>query len=131
MDDADAIASGKAHFMETMGNLPEAIRAFIDYAPGMFPGYLGVRQYIYHETPGGLTLATKELIFVILDVVAGNLDGAKNHCRAALRAGVTVEQLAEAMIQVFLVFGVSAWGQTGYKLMDYAAAVARGEDGAD
>jgi hypothetical protein len=30
---SDPIEHGRAHFMETLGNIPEPIRAMIDYAP--------------------------------------------------------------------------------------------------
>jgi len=122
MADKAAIAKGQKHFMETLGNIPEPIRAMIDYAPDMFVGYLTMREAIYREPPAGaLDLKTKELIYVILDVVTGNLDGAKNHYRAAHKAGCTVAELAEACMQVMAVCGITTWGQTGWKLCDFAA----------
>lgn len=117
----------KAHFMETLGNIPEPIRAMADYAPEALLGYTRTRHYIMRtpEQGGALDLRTKELIYVLLDVVTGNLDGAKNHVGAAMRAGLTTAQLAEACMQVMAVCGITTWGQTGWKLCDHAAALER------
>jgi len=117
----------RAHYMETLGNLPEPIRAMLDYAPEALAGYTRTRQWIYRrpEEGGALDVKTKELIYVLLDVVTGNLDGAKNHCRAAMKEGLTVPELAEACMQVMAVCGITTWGQTGWKLCDFAAEEAR------
>ena len=112
------------HFMETLGNLPEPIRAMADYAPEALLGYARSREYIMRRPPdGALDLKTKELVYVLLDVVTGNLDGAKNHLGAAMREGLTVAQLAEGCMQVMAVCGITTWGQTGWKLCDYAATL--------
>jgi hypothetical protein len=67
-----------------------------------------------------LDLKTKELIYVVLDTATGNLTGANNHLRAAVDQGLTVPELAEAMIQVMNVCGITTFGQTGYKVLDEA-----------
>lgn len=121
------IAEVKAHFMETLGNIPEPIRAMADYAPEALLGYTRTRHYIMRTPEDGaaLDIRTKELIYVLLDVVTGNLDGAKNHLGAAMKAGLTTAQLAEACMQVMAVCGITTWGQTGWKLCDYAAQLER------
>lgn len=112
------------HFMETLGNLPEPIRAMADYAPEALMGYARTREFIMRRPPAGaLDQKTKELVYVLLDVVTGNLDGAKNHLGAAMREGLTVAQLAEGCMQVMAVCGITTWGQTGWKLCDYAATL--------
>jgi alkylhydroperoxidase/carboxymuconolactone decarboxylase family protein YurZ len=124
---AGEIAEVKAHFMETLGNIPEPIRAMADYAPEALLGYTRTRHYIMRAPEDGaaLDIRTKELIYVLLDVVTGNLDGAKNHLGAAMKAGLTTAQLAEACMQVMAVCGITTWGQTGWKLCDYAAQIER------
>ncbi|MGE0800768.1 MAG: carboxymuconolactone decarboxylase family protein [Lautropia sp.] len=118
----------KAHFMATLGNLPDPIRAMADYAPEALVGYARTRRYIMAHPPrAALDVRTKELVYVLLDVVTGNLDGAKNHLHAAMREGLTAAQLAEACMQVMAVCGITTWGQTGWKLCDYAAQIERGE----
>lgn len=118
-----AVARGKEHFMETLGNLPEPIRAMMQHLPEHFAGYLQFREAVYRDRPGGqyLDLKTKELLYTVLDIVTGNLDGALNHGKAAHAAGVTSAQLAEACMQVMHVCGVTTWGKTGYKVVDYLA----------
>lgn len=116
------------HFMGTLGNIPEPIRAMRDYAPEALIGYTRTRKYLMRRPPeGALDLRTKELVYVLLDVVTGNLSGAKNHLHAAMREGLTVPQLAEALMQTMAVCGITTWGQTGWRLCDYAASIERGE----
>lgn len=124
---AAAIEDGKAHFMQTLGNLPEPIRALMEHVPEHFPGYLGFRKAVY-RTPqqgGHLDLKTQELLYTVLDIVTGNVDGAKNHGRAAHAAGMTAAELAEACMQVMHVCGVTTWGKTGYKVVDFIAELER------
>ena len=121
----DAIEHGKAHFMHTLGNLPEPIRAMMEHVPDQFVGYLRFREGVYRpQSEGGrLDLKTKELLYTVLDVVTGNLEGAKNHGHAAWRAGMTSGELADACMQVMHVCGVTTWGMTGYKVVDYIAGL--------
>lgn len=128
-DDAtqDAIKRGKEHFMHTLGNLPEPIRAMMEHAPDSFVGYLKFRESVYRTPEQGahLPLKTKEMIYVILDIVTGNVEGAKNHARAAVAAGMTSGELAEACMQIMHVCGVTTWGTAGYRVVDYVAELER------
>lgn len=111
----------KAHYLEVLGVLPEPIRAMAEYAPEALVAYQHFKDYLY-KPPGeaALDLKTKELIYVVLDTATGNLAGANNHLRAAMNEGLTVPELAEALIQVMNVCGITTWGQTGYKVLDEA-----------
>jgi hypothetical protein len=40
--------------------------------------------------------------------------------RAAIRAGLTIDELVEALIQVMMVNGISTWGKVGYKVVEFA-----------
>jgi alkylhydroperoxidase/carboxymuconolactone decarboxylase family protein YurZ len=123
---SDPIEKARAHFMETLGNVPEPIRAFMDHAPGYLEGYLKMREYIYTAPPkAALDLKTKELIYVLLDIVTRNLEGAENHLRAAMRHGLTSAELAEACMQVIHVCGITPWGTVGWKVCDTAARIER------
>ena len=116
------------HYMGTLGNIPDPIRAMRDYAPEALMGYTRTRKYLMRRPPeGALDMRTKELVYVLLDVVTGNLSGAKNHLHAAMREGLTVPQLAEALMQTMAVCGITTWGQAGWRLCDYAASIERGE----
>lgn len=115
------VERAKAHYLSVLGVLPEPIRAMADYAPEALVAYQQFKDYLY-KPPGeaALDLKTKELIYVVLDTATGNLAGANNHLRAAVDQGLTVPQLAEALIQVMNVCGITTWGQTGYKVLDEA-----------
>lgn len=115
------VERAKAHYVEVLGVLPEPIRAMAEYAPEALVAYQHFKDYLY-KPPGeaALDLKTKELIYVVLDTATGNLAGANNHLRAAINEGLTVPQLAEALIQVMNVCGITTWGQTGYKVLDEA-----------
>lgn len=119
----EAVEKGRAHFMETLGNIPEPIDVMMKQAPGLFAGYLTMREWILRENAGpeeGLDLKTRELIYVLLDIVTGNEDGAKNHLNAAMKAGLTVPELMDGCMQVMHVCGVTAWGKTGHKVVSHA-----------
>ena len=120
-----AVERGKAHFMQTLGNLPEPIRAMMEYLPQHFAGYLQFREAVYRTPEQGahLPVKTKELLYTVLDIVTGNLEGAKNHAQAGVTAGMTTGELAEACMQVMHVCGVTTWGMTGYKVLDYVASL--------
>lgn len=123
---SESIEKARAHFMETLGNVPEPIRAFMDHAPGYLEGYLKMREYIYTAPPkAALDLKTKELIYVLLDIVTRNLEGAENHLQAAMRHGLTSAELAEACMQVIHVCGITPWGTVGWKVCDTAARIER------
>ena len=118
-----SVERGKAHFMETLGNIPEPIRAMMQFVPDHFSSYLQFRETVYQSDPaeGHIDLKTKEMLYTLLDIVTGNLEGAKNHGRAAFEAGMTSRELAEGCMQVMHVCGVTTWGKTGYKVVDFIA----------
>lgn len=110
-----------------MGSLPAPMVTFVREAPEAFTGYIGMRTWLMRPPPeGGLDLKIKHLIFSLLDVNLGNLEGAINHARAARRNGLTMQELTEGVVQVFMTGGVATWGRTGYKLLD---ALRSEEDG--
>lgn len=123
-----AIERGRAHFHETLGNLPQPIRAMMEHAPDAFTGYLRFREGVYRDRPGaGMDIKAKETLYTLLDIVTGNLDGAINHGEAAFRAGMTSAELADGCMIVMHVCGVTTWGKTGYKVVDHIAALERGQ----
>lgn len=115
------VERAKAHYLAVLGVLPEPIRAMAEYAPEALVAYQRFKDYLYKpHGDAALDLKTKELIYVVLDTATGNLAGANNHLRAAVEQGLTVPELAEALIQVMNVCGITTWGQTGYKVLDEA-----------
>jgi alkylhydroperoxidase/carboxymuconolactone decarboxylase family protein YurZ len=115
------VERAKQHYLDVLGVLPEPIRAMAEYAPEALLAYQHFKDYLY-KPPGeaALDLKMKELIYVVLDTATGNLPGANNHLRAAVDQGLTMRELAEALIQVMNVCGITTWGQTGYKVLDEA-----------
>lgn len=107
------------HYLETLGNVPPAISSMFDMSPNLGTAYTRLREDLYEQHEDGLNLETKELIFIILDICVGNVGGACNHLDAARRAGLTSRQLQEALLQTFMVLGVSAWGLTGHEVWRY------------
>ena len=101
-----------------------SIITLFNYDPVSLEGYTMMRKRIMKDPPdGALPIKYNELIFVILDVVLDNLAGAKNHVRAAMKAGLTHDELVEALIQVMMVNGIASWGKVGYKVVDFAATL--------
>lgn len=58
-------------------------------------------------------MKTKELVFALLDTLAGAKTGAINHAKAAMKHGLTLEQLAEGLVQVIMVGGITTWNGVG------------------
>jgi alkylhydroperoxidase/carboxymuconolactone decarboxylase family protein YurZ len=115
------VERAKQHYLDVLGVLPEPIRAMAEYAPEALLAYQHFKDYLYKPAgEAALDLKMKELIYVVLDTATGNLAGANNHLRAAVDQGLTMRELAEALIQVMNVCGITTWGQTGYKVLDEA-----------
>lgn len=122
------VERARAHYLSVLGTMPEPIRAMAEYAPEALVAYQAFKDYLYKPAgEGALDLKTKELIYVVLDTATGNLPGANNHLRAAVDQGLTLAELAEAMIQVMNVCGITTWGQTGYKVMDECKRLTAGK----
>lgn len=115
-----AAQKAAAHFRETLGRVPDSIQALIDHAPGALAGYLAFREFAFG---GALDRRTLELLFVILDVVEGHTEAAKSHAEEAVKAGLTVPQLAEALTVAMMVCGISTFAISGQQVLRHAAAV--------
>lgn len=110
---------GKRHFEATMGLFPDAMETFAREAPEAFDGYIRMREWIMKDPPEGqLDRKIKHLIFCVLDVSVGHLEAAIYHARAAMRQGLTLDELTMGLVQVYVACGVAAWGRTGYKVLE-------------
>lgn len=114
-----------ANFEATHGSVPDAFTLLQQHAPSAFAGYGLMRQGVMRDTAdgGALDLRTKELIFVVLDVMAGAATGAKAHAANALRLGLSVEQLAEALVQCIMAGGITTWNLVGKDVLLHAIAL--------
>jgi hypothetical protein len=107
----------------TLGYLPDGFRILAARAPEAFLGYMGLRNFVFRAPPEGhLEIWTKEFIFVLLDIQVGNIAGAKSHVRAAIRAGLTIGQLTEGLIQLIMVGGITTWNLGGREILEHAIA---------
>jgi alkylhydroperoxidase/carboxymuconolactone decarboxylase family protein YurZ len=118
-----AVQKGLASFMATFGRVPENFDLLAQHAPGAFAGYGLMRDYVMRERSegGALDLKTKELIFALLDALVGQTRGAKNHAAAAMRLGLTLPELAEGLVQVIMVGGITTWNTTGAEVLRHCS----------
>ena len=107
-------------YLQTLGKVPPAIDAMNRADPQVLDGYLTIREAVMAQHEDGLPFKYKELVFIILDLLAGNIDGAKLHLAAGLNAGLTKTELTEALFQTMLLHGLKTWGLGGYQLVDFA-----------
>jgi alkylhydroperoxidase/carboxymuconolactone decarboxylase family protein YurZ len=115
---ADAAQAGIDSFMTTFGRFPEQFQLLHQHAPGAFAGYGLMRSFVMQERPeGALDMKTKELIFALLDTLHGDSKGAINHGTAAIKLGLTAGELAEGLVQVIMVGGISTWNLVGQHVM--------------
>ena len=112
------MADPDAHFRATIGKLPESVALLQRHAPEAFAAYLAARDAAYRAPPDGhLPLAQKELVFIVLDVAAGHVEGAVAHAEAGLRAGLTPGQIMEALSIAILIHGHQCWARAGAAVM--------------
>ncbi len=107
-------------YLQTIGQVPPAISAMNRADPQVLDGFLTMREAIMSDKDDGLPFKYKELIFVLLDLLAGNLDGARLHLGAGLDAGLTRTELSEALFQTMLLHGLKTWGLGGHQLLAFA-----------
>ncbi len=121
-----AVQKGLDSFMATFGRVPENFTLLAQHAPAAFAGYGLMRDYVMRDQPGGgaLELKTKELIFALLDTLAGQTRGAKNHAAAAMKLGLTLPELSEGLVQVIMVGGITTWNATGAEVLRHCAELA-------
>ena len=110
-----AVDKGVASFMETSGRVPPTLQLLMEHAPGAFAGYGLMRDFVMRDPAqgGALEMKTKELIFALLDTLAGQKQGAVHHAKLALKSGLTTAELAEGLVQVIMVGGISTWNGVG------------------
>ncbi len=115
---AQATQAGIDNFMATFGRFPDRFKLLAEHAPGAFAGYGLMRNGLMQDKPdGALDLKTKELIFAVLDTLHGDKYGAINHALAAMKLGLTLPELAEGLVQVIMVGGITTWNLVGYDLL--------------
>jgi hypothetical protein len=121
-----AIDAALERIRKTHGHVPEGFRVLAEHAPDAFLGYMGLREFVFRAPPEGhLEIWTTEFIFVLLDIQAGNIRGARNHLSNAMRAGLTIGQLTEGLVQLIMVGGITAWNMGGREILEFALEIER------
>ncbi len=114
----EAAQAGIDSFMATFGRFPDQFALLHQHAPAAFAGYGLMRNAVMQDRPqGALDLKTKELVFTLLDTLGGNRQGAENHAKAAMKLGLTVPELAEGLVQVIMVGGITTWNLVGQHVL--------------
>ncbi|HVL71283.1 MAG TPA: hypothetical protein VM434_05290 [Beijerinckiaceae bacterium] len=123
---AGATRIGIASFEATSGAVPENFRLLAEHAPAAFAGYGLMRDAVMRDrnAGGALDLRTKELVFALLDTLAGQTAAAWP-LAAAMRLGLTLPELAEGLVQVLMVGGIGTWNRSGAEVLRHCAALAQ------
>jgi alkylhydroperoxidase/carboxymuconolactone decarboxylase family protein YurZ len=127
-----AVAAGRESFLATSGRISPNVALMAEQAPATFAGYGLMRAAVMRDRGegGALDLRTKELVFVLLDVLVLNEGGAIAHLENAMRLGLTVPELAEGLTQVLMVGGITTWNRAGAAVMRRAVEIAAGSGAA-
>jgi alkylhydroperoxidase/carboxymuconolactone decarboxylase family protein YurZ len=122
---ARAAQAGLDSFTATFGRVPDQFALLNQYAPSAFAGYGLMRAGLMQERGQGgqLDMRTKELVFALLDTLALNLNGARSHAAAAIKLGLTLPELAEGLVQVIMVGGITTWNLVGAEVMRHCIAL--------
>lgn len=115
----EAVEKGIASFMATTGHVPPPYGVMIEHAPQAFAGYGLIRDFVMRSPAegGALDIKTKELIFALLDTLAGQKEGAIAHAKLAVKNGLTLAELTEGLIQVVIVGGILTWNTIGAEVV--------------
>ncbi|WP_291298049.1 carboxymuconolactone decarboxylase family protein [Elioraea sp.] len=121
-----AVTAGQENFLATSRRVPPNFLLMAEQAPATFAGYGLMRAAVMKDRDegGALDLRTKELVFVLLDVLVLNEGGAIAHMENAMRLGLTVPELAEGLTQVLMVGGITTWNRAGAAVMRRAVEIA-------
>ena len=109
------------YYEKELGWVPPFVIILAKYSPGALDGYLTMRKEVFKEPPeGALPRKTKEMLFTILDCVTGEVNGAKAHARAAIDAGLTMEELVEGFIIAIITTGITTMCKAGVEAINAA-----------
>ena len=106
----------RQHYLDSLGLVPPAVTALFDMNERFGEHFTDVRRLIFEDRSDGLPLAVKELVFVIIDAILGNVPAGIHHLRAARKAGLTETQLADMFLVLYFETGASNWGISGHRI---------------
>lgn len=105
------------YYKEVLKWNPPFAEILSKYSPGGLSGYLQMRESVQE---GPLPEKVRELIFTILDSIDNETSGAKAHAVAAVKAGLTMEELTEAFVIITIVKGINVLCKSGVEAIKAA-----------
>ena len=105
------------YFRQKLGWVPAYADILTRYKPEALESYFAMRSSVMKGTKegGALPLKFKEILFVVLDCVSNNIDGAIAHAKAAVDEGATTKEIAEALIIMAMLTGMPRFEVVGSK----------------
>ncbi len=105
------------YFKKNLGWVPDYVDLLSRYKPDALEAFFALRSSVMKDTPkaGALPLKFKEILYVVLDSVTYNTEGAIAHARAAIKAGANTKELAEALIIMAILTGMPRLEVVGTK----------------
>ena len=105
------------YFKKNLGWVPDYVDLLSRYKPDALESFFALRSSVMQDTPkvGALPLKFKEILYVVLDSVTYNTEGAIAHARAAIKAGANTKELAEALIIMAILTGMPRLEVVGTK----------------
>ena len=88
----------------------------------VFDGFRLMHKYAM-DPKGAIPLKYRHLIFVVIGVQTGNEYGAFRHLHSAMKDGLTVEELKEALAIGIMTTGVIPYTKLGMRLLSEAQEV--------
>ena len=109
------------YYKRELGWVPQFAQHLTKYVPEAVGGLITFRAATMRPPPkGALSPKVKELLFIVLDTVQANLPGGLAHARAAVRAGVTPAEIAEALALTIMLAGLPKVEVTGIAILQEA-----------
>ena len=99
------------HWIDTMGELPKSVARLKEFNENYYAAYTDLRKACLEEQSDGLSLKHKELVLMVIDALNRHIPGAKRHVRAGLAAGLTMQELKDALKLIVLTGGILAWNK--------------------
>jgi alkylhydroperoxidase/carboxymuconolactone decarboxylase family protein YurZ len=116
------------YYKKELGWVPPFVKVLAKYSPSSLDGYLTMRRAVMKEPPqGALPMKIKEMLFSILDSVTGEVNGTKAHARAAIDAGLSMEELVEGFVIAIMVTGLPTMCKAGVHAINAAEERLKGE----
>lgn len=105
------------YFKKNLGWVPDFAAIMSEYKPEALEAYFTMRSSVMKDSRAGgaLPLKFKEILYVVLDSITYNTEGAVAHARAAINAGATTKELAEALILMAMLTGMPKFEVVGTK----------------